>query len=466
MEFVALGDTDDIAASCHYLGINGTGLLLDAGVDPRKEGKESLPNFDLVHNAADRFVDHAFVTHAHHDHMGAVPVLYREFPHIMTHMTDATRRLLEFLLPASARLQRRRVREGSTQADPLFTEDEVDPLGHLYLTHDLQKPFKVTGLKGNTEITARFYTAGHILGGVGVELTIGDGDDAKRVFYTSDTKLTAQSILPGANYPDTADVLILESTAGNDPEAAETSRPEELEKFTATLQETLERGGTALIPVFVMGRAQETLAVIDRLKHEGKIDDDVPVYTAGSMRAIADLYDQTRTSTPRVDSDFRVFGVDQKRLPRSEKRKAKALEGPAIHVLSSGMMFEPTLSNLIGRRLVEDEKNAILMVGYSKEGSPAARLLEAAEQGNGTEVVLNPDHGPQSVRCTVDDFRFSGHSNRDELLEVVKRMAPREVILVHGEPDARAWMAEHITQIDDTITVHQPEGGVPVELDL
>ena len=465
MEFIALGDTDDIAASCHYLGLNGTGLLLDAGVDPREDGSDSLPRFDLIHRSDDRFVDHAFVTHAHHDHMGGVPVLYREFPHIMTHMTDATKRLLEFLLPASARLQARRVREGSTQADPLFTESEVEPLSDLYLTHALQKPFKVTGLKGQTEITAQFYTAGHILGGVGVELTAGDGPDAKRVFYTSDTKLTNQSILPGANYPDSTDVLILESTAGNDPDAAQTSREQELEKFTEALQTTLERGGTALIPVFVMGRAQETLAVLDRLKREGKIDDEVPIYTAGSMRAIADLYDQTRTSTPRVDSDFRVFGVDQKRLPRGEKRTAEALDGPAIHVLSSGMMFEPTLSNRIGRRLVEDPDNAILMVGYSKEGSPSARLLEAAQSGNGTEVVLNPEQGPQPVRCLVDDFRFSGHSNRDELLEVVRRLSPSEVVLVHGEPDARTWMAEQITEIDDTITVHKPEGGVPVELD-
>ncbi len=464
MEFVALGDTDDIAASCHYLGLNGTGLLLDAGVDPRKDGAASLPRFDLIHNADDRFVDHAFVTHAHHDHMGAVPVLYREFPHIITHMTDATKRLLEFLLPASARLQARRVREGSTQADPIFTEAEVKPLSDLYLTHPLQKPFKVTGLGGTSEVTAQFYTAGHILGGVGVELTVGEDDDAPRIFYTSDTKLTAQSILPGATYPDSTDVLILESTAGNDPEAAATNRDKELAKFTETLQTTLERGGTALIPVFVMGRAQETLAVLDRLKREGKIDAEVPIYTAGSMRAIADLYDQTRTSTPRVDSDFRVFGVDQKRLPRGEKRTAEALDGPAIHVLSSGMMFEPTLSNRIGRRLVEDPDNAILMVGYSKEGSPSARLLEAAQSGNGTEVVLNPEQGPQPVRCLVDDFRFSGHSNRDELLEVVRRLDPSEVVLVHGEPEARTWMAEHIAEIDDTITVHQPEGGVPIEL--
>ena len=465
MEFLALGETDDIAASCHYLDLQGTGILLDAGVDPRTDGSDSLPSFDLVHRSDDRFVDHAFVTHAHHDHMGSVPVLYREFPHVITHMTDATRRLLEFLLPASARLQARRVREGSSKADPLFTEKEVEPLSDLYLTHALQKPFDVTGLKGDVPVKAQFYTAGHILGGVGVELTVDPDNDATRIFYTSDTKLSAQSILPGAQYPDETDVLILESTLGNDEEAAQTSRGEEMKKFTEALQRTLNRGGTALIPVFVMGRAQETLAVLDRLKRQNKIDEDVPIYTAGSMRAIADLYDQTRTSTPRVDSNFRVFGVDQKRLPRSTSRKEEALQGPSIHVLSSGMMFEPTLSNRIGRRIIDDPKNAVLLVGYSKEGSPAARLFDAAQNGSeSSEVVLNPETGAQPVRCTVERFRFSGHSNRHELLQVVEHMAPREVILVHGEPDARDWMEEHIRAIDDSITVHQPKGGVPIDL--
>jgi Cft2 family RNA processing exonuclease len=227
-----------------------------------------------------------------------------------------------------------------------------------------------------------------------------------------------------------------------------------------TLESVIGRGGVALIPVFVMGRAQETLALIDRFKREGAIPKNTPVYTAGSLRAISDLYDKTRTTTPRINPSFKVWDVDQNRLPRSTKAKKRILEGPAIIVVSSGMMFEPTLSNLLARRIVEDDNAAILLVGYAKEGSPAARLLEAADEGKGTEVVLNAEaQGPQPVNCTVERFRLSGHSSRQDLLDLVKRMQPEDVILVHGDTDARAWMADAIAERHPSTRVHLPQWG-------
>lgn len=462
MEFIALGETDDVAASCHFLNIDGTGLVLDAGVDPRTDGKESLPRFDLVHSHKDRYVDHAIITHAHHDHIGSLPVLIREFPHLLAHMTDATKRLLEFLLPASARLQERKLYSGETEHEPLFSEDELSFQSHIYMTHELGNEFDVTGTLGNTKIKARFYTAGHILGSVGVELRFEEDGEERRVFYTSDTSMRPQSIIPGAEYPDTTDILILESTLANDEEAEKTNREKETDRFRKTVEEVMERGGTALVPVFVMGRAQETLALIDDMKEDGVIDADIPVYTAGSMRAIADLYDKTRRTTPRVNREFKVFGVDQRRMPRSEEAKDEALDGPCIVVASSGMMFEPTLSNRIGRLVVENENDAILLVGYSKEDTAAARLKEAAL--NGKQVTLHPATGPQDVRCTVDRFRFSGHSNRRDLLRVVDAMGPEHVVLVHGEPDAREWMRDQIRESHPEITVHVPAGGEVVDL--
>ena len=464
MEFIALGETDDVAASCHFLNICGTGIALDAGVDPRSDGTESLPDFDLIHNHSDRYIDHTIVTHAHHDHIGCLPVLVREFPHVLAHMTDATKRLLEFLLPASARLQRRRMEEGETDEEPIFTEDDLQLHSHIYMTHELEREFGVTGTLGESSIKASFFTAGHILGSVGVQLRFEEDGRERRLFYTSDTNLQPQSIIPGAAYPDSTDVLILESTLANDEEAEKTSREEETRRFREVLARVMARGGTALVPVFVMGRAQETLALIHEMKNDDVIDDDVPVYTAGSMRAIADLYDKTKNSTPRLDSDFRVFDVDQKRLPRSEEGKDDALEGPSIVVVSSGMMFEPTLSNRIGRRLVENERDAILLVGYAKEDTAAARLQEAAAEGGSGEVVLHPSTGTQQVRCTVDRFRFSGHSNRRDLLRVVDHLQPERVVLVHGEPDARAWMAEHIRADHPKVDVHVPDGGEVLKL--
>ena len=99
MRYLSLGDTDDIAASCHHLTFGGTGLILDAGMDPDQDGYAALPPFELL---KDRPVDHIVVTHAHHDHLGALPVLSREVPHAQIHMSRPTAMLAEMLLPSSA----------------------------------------------------------------------------------------------------------------------------------------------------------------------------------------------------------------------------------------------------------------------------------------------------------------------------------------------------------------------------
>ena len=464
MKFLALGDTDGIGASCHFLDLNGSGIALDAGTDPQRDGPDSLPRFDWVGDRADSYVDHTLVTHAHHDHMGSLPVLVRRFPHAMAHMTDATKKLLDILLPASARLQEKRRDRGETTHEPLFTEDELEALHHLYLTHDLGQGFDLTGPKGQSSVTGRFFSAGHILGSAGVEFQFEEWGRDRRVFYTSDTNMQAQTIIPGGEYPDSTDVLILESTQGAEPEAAATSRPDERDRFRKTLSQVLARGGTALIPVFVMGRAQEILVLLGQLKREGAIPADVPIYTAGSMRAIAGVYDDTRNTTPRVDASDEVYAVDQERVPYESEAKREILDGPGIMVVSSGMMIEPTLSNVLARRMVENEDDAVLLVGHPAEGTPARRLQDAAAEGDGAPVMLADGHGPQPVYCTVERFRFSGHSDRRELLSLVERMTPETVLLIHGDPDAKDWMAEHIKEAHPETEVHRPDWGSVLEV--
>ena len=465
MLFVPLGKTEAIGANCHFLLIEGTGIVIDAGADPEEEGVESLPDFGIIHQNAGWYVDHALVTHAHHDHIGALPVLIKHFPHVLVHMTKATRDLADVVLPASARLQQRRLREGSSTHDPLFSEDELSVYSYLYLTHDLEHDFDVTGLKGRSKIRARFYSAGHVLGAVGVLFTFEEDGQKRRVFYTSDTSMRPQWIIPGGDYPEAPiDVLIMESTLGADPEAELTTRRAEERRFGESLARVIDRKGTILIPVFALGRAQETLALIDRFKKNGRIPADVPVYTAGSMRAFAELYDKTRFNTPRLNPDFQVYDVEQVRLPRSQEAIRSALAGPSIHLMSSGMMFERTASNRIAMELVEDPKNAVFLVGFSREDSPAHRLLTAAAKGKGTEAVIDRYRGPQPVNCDVERFRFSGHSHRRDLIQLVETLKPKTVVLVHGEEEARRWMSDNIRFFYPDINVVVPQSGTAVSV--
>jgi Cft2 family RNA processing exonuclease len=470
MRFLSLGADDDIGASSHFLQLeNGTGIVLDAGADSSRDGPASVPDYEQIRRAfsgkggAGDPVDHALVTHAHHDHFGTLPLLVEEFPHAKVHMTPATHQLLKFLLPASARLQKRRQEEGSTEHDPLFSEDDLELQSSLYREQDLRAPFDTGGAQaGDSNAEAEFFDAGHILGSAGVLLRFSEEGDERRVFYSSDTNTTAQTIIPGGDYPDEpVDVLVMETTGGADPEAEQTNRALEEEKFCAALQRTMQRGGAALVPVFVMGRAQEVLALIDRFKRRGDLGEDVPVYTAGSMRAIADLYDKTRETTPRLNPNFRVFGVDQEKLPYGRDKLRRTLEGPAIHVVSSGMMFGQTLSNRLARDLVGDPDGGIFRVGYAVEDSPARRLTEAAQ--NGRAVTLHEEAGPQEIQADVKRFRLSGHSDRQQLLNLAERLDPAKVVLVHGDDEAKDWMVTHLRERLPGAEVLRPAQGEVIE---
>ncbi len=465
MRYLSLGDTTDIAASCHYVDLGGTGVILDAGMDPDKDGYDALPPFELIKNQP---VDHVVVTHAHHDHLGSLPVLSHEVPHARVHMSRPTAMLAEVLLPSSARLQKRRVREGSTQTAPVFDVETAEALSYVYETHPLDTPFRLAGTKAQGDLVATFYHASHVLGAVGLLL---DGDEVgpdgqlerRRLFYTSDTSIQAQTILPGADFPDeSVDVLLLESTLGADPDAAATTRKAEERRFGDTIGTVIARGGVVLVPVFALGRSQDVLAMIDRAKTRGAIPAGTPVYTAGSMRAIAEVYDRTRETSPRLDPDFEVFGVDQERLPRSSARTQEAIGQPGIFVVTSGMLFERTPSFDVARRLVSDDRHAILFVGYSKEGSPGDRLQLAAAAGE--QMVFDEQEGPVAVRATVERFRFSGHAHRDDLVGIVGRLDPETVVLVHGETAAKEWMRDTINEVYPDVRVVIPEQGVEIEL--
>lgn len=463
MLFIPLGATDTIGASCHYLNIDGTGILLDAGVDPDSEGVDSLPRLDILDDNPDWTVDHVIVTHAHHDHLGSLPVLVKRYPHLQVHMTGATRELAEILLPASARLQRRKQLEGTTAHAPLFDEEEVNAVDYIYSTYKLNESFELTGRSGYTEISGSFFNSGHILGSVGVEIIVQRDDKPVRIFYSSDTNIRHQSIIPGGEYPEPGlDILIMESTMGADDDAAETTRSLEEEKLGAAIQRVIGRGGAVLIPSFALGRAQEVVALIDRYKNDGLVPADVPVYTTGSMRAIAGLYDRTRLTTPRLDPEFEVFGVQQKRHPRSTEGTRETTRKPSIHVAASGMMFENTLSNRLAQYMLSNEDNGIFFVGFAREDSPGGALLQAAEESE--KVVLNRSRGLQKVKCEVGQFRLSGHSHRDDLLELAESLNPQRTILVHGENDAREWLADRIREGTSDQQVLLPTIGKPIYL--
>ncbi len=434
MDFISLGRANDIGASCHYLGINGSGIILDAGADPNEEGPASLPDFSSIGH---QNVDHVFITHAHHDHIGSIPSLCAKWPSASLHLTPATRTLTTFMLYASARLQRRRFDEGSSPFRELFDEEDLEDVFDVLRAHEYDQWIDL----GEERLRAKLCYSGHLLGSAGVLLST---PDHRRIYYTSDTRSEAQTIIPGASYPtEPVDVLIMESTLGADPVAETTTRSEEEIRFAHRLASILDRGGSVLLPVFMLGRAQEILCLLGRFKMQKLINPETPIYTAGGLREISRIYDDYRLSTPRIDSDFEVYSVEQRRFPHTRKARSRILNQPGIFVLTSGMMVEHTLSHQIAAELLEHEKHAIFFVGFCKEDLPAGKLLHAVQSG-ADEMLLTPDRGMQYIRCEVDRFRFSGHAHRQELIALARKLDPKTIILVHGETEAKHWLKKNL----------------------
>jgi Cft2 family RNA processing exonuclease len=132
-----------------------------------------------------------------------------------------------------------------------------------------------------------------------------------------------------------------------------------------------------------------------------------------------------------------------------------------VYALSSGMMIPKTLSNVFARRLIENPRHSIFFVGYASPQSPAGLLREA---GTGGEVALDPDKPPQRVRCSIEHFQFSAHATRETLIEYARKISPRKIVLVHGDPSAVEWMRATLSAELPDSEVIVPEPGVELEL--
>ena len=180
---------------------------------------------------------------------------------------------------------------------------------------------------------------------------------------------------------------------------------------------------------------------------------DAPVYIGGLSTKMTVLYDGFARETPRRFPGFEILRdmeiAGQKRRLRGRGGRRRRGQTPivsqpgAIFALSSGMMTEHTVSNNFARGFLQNPKNAILFVGYADPDSPAAAIRRAAP---GDLVTLDPARPPEQLNCRVGEFDFSGHANRDELLDYALRLAPEQIHLVHGDLPASEWFLRQLQE--------------------
>lgn len=447
--FTNLTGAEEIGANCYHLDIDGAQVVLDCGMHPKREGLAAQPQFNLIKEDA---LDAIFLTHSHLDHLGTLPVLQMQQPTAQVFMTIGTASVAEAMLHNSVNVMTSKRTEEGIVDYPFFTHTEVDTIVDSWQVREYNETFSVGP---RNEVHATLFDAGHILGSAGVYLETARGHS---IFYTGDVQFEDQSMIPGADFPENGvDTLIMECTRGSAARSTHYRREDELERFAQSIVRTLERGGAVLVPVFALGKSQEMLYNIHRFKQEGIIPAKTPIYFGGLSSKVTSIYDKLSDDTPRLTPGFRLKQeVDITPLPRKGNKQIKCEPGN-IYLVSGGMMTEKTAAHSMAEQLLENKKNSILFVGYCDPDSPAGWLRMAPE---GESVCLR-EKGGQSYRknCQIESFDFSGHAPREALLSYAKVLKPKRVILVHGDPDAIEWMAEHIQNVLPNSEVVTPQAG-------
>ncbi|MFM1852141.1 MAG: hypothetical protein RIS54_1825 [Verrucomicrobiota bacterium] len=430
MKLIDLNREGGIGSNSLLLELGELRILVDCGLHPKLTGRKAMPDLARLR---EKTLDLIIITHCHLDHIGSLPVVMREHPETPVIMTSSSRLLIERMLRNSASVMKRQKEEANIPDYPLFTHGEIErcagrmtglPFGHA-------KQFRGS----RDEISVIFHPAGHVAGAAGVELV----HKHRHIFITGDVQFEDQRTLPGAKFPSGHfDTLITETTRG-DTESLETgNRGDELNRLVTTINDTIQRGGSFLIPVFALGRMQEILTVMNDARKFGKLV-DCPIFASGLGMDLADYFDEIARKTHHVNFNRNV--IKELRI-NPLPRKLKPGDDPdqnALYIVSSGMMVENTPSYILASGLLEHARNTIGFVGYCDPDTPGGKLVASKP---GDSFLFDAIGVKTKRKARVERFDLSGHADREDLLEFALQAEPRSIVLTHGDPPARAWFAE------------------------
>jgi len=444
-----LGGGRQVGRSCILLQTPQTKVLLDCGINVAGKGKEKFPYLDISEFKIQE-LDAIILSHAHLDHSGLIPYLFKmgyRGPVYMTSPTRDTAALLALDFIGVAYKQ---------ASAPLFSSIDIKEM----VKHTICLNFnEVSDIAPDIRIT--FYNSGHTLGSAMVHLNIGNG--AHNLLYTGDMKYVRTRLLDRAssNFPR-LETMIIESTYGGRDNILP-PRKESEEQIIQTIKETIEKGGKVLIPELGLGRAQETMLVLEEAMRNNILP-NVPIYIDGMIWDINGIH----TAYPdflnlnvknEIFKDNNPFISDVfKRVGSASERKDVIGGGPCVVLATSGMLVGGASVEYL-RHFAESKKNKICFVCYQGQGSLGRQVQEGVKtiqmtvQGKEETINLNLD--------VVTIEGFSAHAGRNELLEFANRTQPKanKIIINHGEQSKCLDLASSIYKL------HHIETNVPKNLE-
>jgi metallo-beta-lactamase family protein len=432
-----LGGAGTVTGSKYLVQSGSTQLLIDCGLF---QGYKQLRERNWQKLAVDPGkLDAVVLTHAHLDHSGYIPVLYKSGFQKPIYTHAATKELCGILLPDSGHIQEEDARYYSkhkisrhAQPQPLYNRDEAEQCLRSFEPLKFEESVKIG------DIQIHLQSAGHILGAGSVVLTA----EGKTVVFSGDVGRWNDLFMCAPKPLPELDVLLLESTYGN--RLHEKADP--LEQMAGVINDTAQKGGVILIPSFAVGRAQTLMYMVAQLIEEGRIP-NLPVYLDSPMAInVSDIYCRY-SSLHRLDKNQCHAMCDVATYTRSvEESKALAeLSYPHIIIAGSGMATGGRILHHM-KRLLGDHKTTVLFTGYQAGGTRGAKMLQGNEA-----VRIHGKWVPNRAKTLVLDG-LSGHADHEDLgnwLKDSKLPSGTRIKLVHGDPDALEGMRDYLRRKSD-----------------
>jgi Cft2 family RNA processing exonuclease len=410
-------------------------FLVDAGVRV-DHSADPLPDLALLEGKDIRAI---FVTHAHADHIGALPLVHRAFPTVPIYASRATGLLMQVMLVDALKIMNKRAQEEMEL--PLYQAPLVESMLNQVRPLPVGEPCTFPELPG---IQVQASRAGHIAGAVSLGFTAAGGS----IVVSGDVSITPQRTVLGAVPPpvERCDLLVLESTYGS---RLHPNRQAEELRLAQAVAAGLKRGGHVLIPCFGLGRGQEILLLLQAAQQKGQIP-VFPIYVDGLVRRVCSTYQMlpealTPTLQRQIHRGYTPFTGTSVTFVRNEQERERILLGAPACILSSSGMLTGGPSVWYAARLASQPAASIFITGYQDEESPGRKLLDLAEHKNSTIEL----QGQQiAVQCQVAKYSLSAHADGSELAGYAAALHPKRIALVHGDEEARRSLRDLLTNTE------------------
>ena len=445
MKITFVGATHEVTGSCYFLEAAGKKFLVDCGME---QGPDNFENIPIPVPASE--LDFVLLTHAHIDHSGKLPVLYAEGFRGNIYTTYATVDLCEIMLRDSAHIQmfeaewrnRKGRRSGKEPVQPLY--DMNDAQGAI--SHLVGCPYQQI-LELADGIQVRFVDAGHLLGSASIELWLKEDDTERKIVFSGDIGNKDQPLIKNPTYLQSADYVVMESTYGDRSHGPRASYEDELARV---IQRTFDRGGNVVIPSFAVGRTQEMLYFIRRIKSEHLLPEfenfevyiDSPLAVEATSifnKSVEECFDEDARALVQQGINPIGFPGLKMAITSDESKMINFNDNPKVIISASGMCEAGRIRHHLKHNLWRKD-STILFVGYQVPGTLGFSLLNGAKEvrlfGETIEVAARIENLPG----------ISGHADVEQLTKWAAAFEnkPKKVFVVHGEDKVTEQFADHL----------------------